>query len=122
MDPANAHLFRRRSGEVIISPLVMSHILAHIALRRELSAVYNELFGPGGAEVFFRQASAYGLARRSYRMSEIQEIARSRKEIALGVRIAGEREHLGGGLHLNPDDAADWELGPEDEVVVLTTT
>ncbi|MEX1055541.1 MAG: hypothetical protein WED81_05895, partial [Rhodothermales bacterium] len=121
MDPENAHLFRRRSGEVIISPLIMSHILAHVALRRELSAVYNELFGPEGAEVYFRTASSYGLSGGPFRMPEIQEIVRSRKEIALGVRIARERENLGGGVHLNPGEEAEWKFEPEDEVVVLTT-
>jgi hypothetical protein len=44
-------LFRERPGEVLISPLVLSYILAQITLRPELRAVFDELFGPGGAEI-----------------------------------------------------------------------
>lgn len=122
MDPANAHLFGTRAGEVIISPLILSHILAHVALRRELSAVFNELFGPRGAEFFFRPASEYGLTGRSVAMADIQEAVRSRKEIPLGVRIAKESERRSGGVHLNPPPESRWSMGPEDEIVVLATT
>jgi hypothetical protein len=51
MDPENASLFRQRAGEVIISPLVLSHMLAHMALRRELtcrSGRYRPRWRPGG--------------------------------------------------------------------------
>lgn len=122
MDPENARLFRRRAGEVIISPLVLSHILAHVALRRELSAVLNELFGPGGAEFFFRSPARYDLAERNVGFGEIQRAVRSRGEIALGIRLAAEAGRAGGGLRLNPRAQDRWTLNTDDEIVVLATT
>lgn len=122
MDPENARLFRRRTGEVIISPMILSHILAHVALRRELSVIFTELFGPGGTEFYFRSAEDHGLAGRSVDMAAIREATRSRNEIALGVRVAAEFERFGGGVHLNPPPDKQWTLAPEDELIVLATT
>ena len=121
VDPANARLFRRRSGEVIISPVILSHILAHAALRPELTAIFEELFGPGGAEIFFRPARDYGLAGAAHSFAEVQNAAALHGEIALGVRLEEAAAGLDGGVRLNPPRTARWTLGPADEVVVLTT-
>jgi hypothetical protein len=58
MDPENEKLFRQHRGEVLISPLILSHILAHVAFRRDLNIVFNELFTFGGAEIYFRLVSS----------------------------------------------------------------
>ncbi len=121
MDPENARLFRKRPGEVIISPVILSHILAHVALRRELSAVFGELFGPGGAEIFFRDAGDYGLAGREVSFREVQHAAAEHGEIALGVRLAGGPTHTIGGVYVNPPAQKRWTLTEDDEIVVLTT-
>lgn len=122
MDPENARLFRHRSGEVIISPVILSHILAHVALRPELNAVFNELFGPGGAEFFFRPAAEFGLDGRAVTMRTIQHVVTGRDQVALGVRIRAEFERRGGGVYLNPAADRRWTLQPDDEIVVLTDT
>src|SRR5690606_30583249 len=56
MDTANLALFRERPGEVVISPQIVSHMLAQVALRPGLGAVFDDLFGPDGAEILFRPA------------------------------------------------------------------
>ncbi len=61
-DPDNVALFENRRGEVIVSPVIISHMLARVALRRELRAVFDELFGSGGSEIFFRRIADYELA------------------------------------------------------------
>lgn len=122
MDPENARLFRRRAGEVIISPMILSHILAHVALRRELSTAFSELFGPGGTEFYFRSAADYELPGRHVGMPAIQSAARARQEIALGVRIAAEMDRLGGGVYLNPPSEQQWALTADDEIIVLASS
>ena len=52
-DPSNESLIKRFQSEVIISPMVLSHLLAGIALQQELNSIYNELFTVGGAEIYF---------------------------------------------------------------------
>ncbi|NBC17195.1 MAG: ion channel DMI1 [Bacteroidetes bacterium] len=119
-DPANARLFLERPGEVVISPLVLSHVLAHATLRQELTVVFEELFGPGGAEIFFRPVADYGLdGQTTFR--HIQHAAAQRGEIALGVRRAAEINDSSGGVSLNPALDAEWHFQTGDEIVVLTT-
>ena len=121
MDADNVSLFRKRSGEVLVSPLMLSHILAQVALRRELRSVFDELFGPGGAEIFFRPVAQYEVVGQDTAFSELQETAALRGEIALGVRIHAEEDTATGGVYLNPDRTQQWHLVEEDEIVVLTT-
>ncbi len=120
IDPWNAVLFKHRQGEVIISPVVLSHMLAHASLRPELTNVFGELFGPGGAEIFFRPASDYRLAGKTVSFEEIRAISHSVMEIAIGVRLAAGSEEPGGGVQLNPHPDRQWKITEEDEVVVLT--
>ena len=79
------------------------------------------MFGPGGAEVYFRPSGDYEVAGREVTFNGLQEAAAVRGEIALGLRIAAERDAPGGGVFLNPDRERRWGLTPEDEVVVLAT-
>jgi hypothetical protein len=48
-------------SEMLISPMILSHVLAQVALRRELRAVLDELFTVGGAEIQFRHPGDYTL-------------------------------------------------------------
>ncbi|CAN5664861.1 hypothetical protein BH23GEM10_BH23GEM10_15070 [soil metagenome] len=120
LDAGNNSLFRRRQGEVIISPVILSHMLAQVALRRELRAVFDELFGPGGAEIIFRSPTQYALSG-DVSFGDIAAAAHVRGEIALGVRPASGRRGRGGGVALNPDMERRFELRNDDEIVVLTT-
>jgi ion channel POLLUX/CASTOR len=120
MDPGSVSLFRERRGEVIISPVILGHILAQVALRRELRAVFDELFGPGGAEIFFQPVHDYAEPGRRTDFRGLRAAATLRGETALGVRIA-PRPDLQGGVFLNPAPDHSWEFRPEDELVVLAT-
>jgi len=121
MDPENAGLFEKRTGEVIISPLILSHILAHVALRPELLAVFEELFTTGGAELYFRPAPAYGIAPGDHRFENIQNCVQRRGDTALGIRRGHPDQKSGGGIILNPNGETIFNLGESDEIVVLTT-
>ncbi len=120
LDPGNVSLFRRRAGEVLISPLILSHMLAQVALRRELRAVFDELFGPGGAEIYFNPPARYGLERREIPFRDVQRAVALRGEIALGVRhVAADRDRAT--ILLNPSREQRWMLGTDDEIIVLST-
>jgi ion channel POLLUX/CASTOR len=120
LDAGNVSLFRKRSTEVIVTPIVLSHMLAQVALRRELRGVFDELFGPGGAEIMFRRPADYGLAGGSTNFRAIEAAVASRGEIALGVRIATGAGEAAGAL-LNPPRDQEWQLGAADRIVALTT-
>lgn len=121
LDPENLSLFRRRAGEVLISPLILSHMLAQVALRPELRAVFDELFGPGGAEIAFVPAAEFGLAGAEARFRDVEQRVAAYGEVALGVRLRPGEERRAAGLVLNPPKEQRWTMRPDDEIVVLTT-
>ena len=121
LDPGNVALFRRRRGEVIVSPVILSHMLAQVALRRELRAVFDELFGPGGPEIIFRPPADYGLEQREVTFQQIVDAATAHGEVALGVRPHDSHSAFAGGTALNPSRDRTFSLTADDEIVVLTT-
>jgi hypothetical protein len=121
MDPENEKLFQQRTGEVLISPLILSHILAHVALRRDLNVVFEELFTVGGAEIYLQPASACDLVDQELPFGEIGRAVAEKGEIALGVRVSSQKGEPGGGIHLNPAKDAAFRISAGDELVVLST-
>jgi hypothetical protein len=91
---------------------VLSHILAHVALRPELKTVFDALFMCGGAEMALHAANEYGLAGRAVRFADVQRAAHAHGAIALGVRA-------GGRLALNPERGQEWTFAGDDQIVVL---
>jgi hypothetical protein len=115
LDPENASLVQDSDVEVIISPLLLSHILAQVTLRRELSVVYDELFGARGADLAFRLPSDYGLGSGSIAFGQIEQTAFRRSEIAVGI---GGRA---GDCKLNPGRDATFVLDEHTRILVVRT-
>jgi hypothetical protein len=111
MSAENAELLGSQSSEKIVSPVIMSHILTQVALRREIHAVYVDLFGSGGGELLLRPASAYGIGD-DVTFAEIQDAATAVGEVALGVRRTDAVE-------LCPDPKSRWTLGSSDQIVAV---
>ncbi len=86
VDPENENLFVKKAGEIIISPIVISNILANVALRPELNRVLDELFYSQGPEISFIDPKKLGLAG-AVRFQEIIDGAYQRGAIALGVML-----------------------------------
>ncbi|HET6702971.1 MAG TPA: hypothetical protein VFH14_14250 [Gemmatimonadaceae bacterium] len=115
MDHENVPLLRGRA-DVLISPLLLSHMLTQVALRPDLRQVFDEMFGPGGAEIFLRPALDVARAGERLTFRELADRVHGGGETALGVRSTD------GSLALNPPKESVWSFGAGDEVVVLTQT
>lgn len=116
LDPENVPLVDESRAEVIISPMVLSHMLAHMALRRELRAVFEELFTVGGAEITFRPLAAYGLETESpLPFSAVRRAATAEGETALGIRTPEA------GVVLAPSKDFHVTGAPSTQVVTLVT-
>ncbi|MGR8918146.1 MAG: CASTOR/POLLUX-related putative ion channel [Gammaproteobacteria bacterium] len=111
MVEASAVLFAALGVELLVTPKLRSHMLAQVALRRDLNVVFEHLLGVGGAEIALRPASAAAGAADFY---ELQVDCAARGEVALGMLRAG------GVSELNPDKRRPLVLGDGDQVVVLT--
>ena len=121
MDPDNVALFEGRPGELIVSPVIISHMLARVALRRELRCLFDELFSSGGSEILFRDIAEYDLEGGEYTFADLQRAADARGEIAIGLRRVGEKGVPDGGVQLNPRRDERLRLNEGDDLIVLTT-
>ncbi len=120
-DPHNERLMGGRSAEVMISPLLLSHMLAQVALRQELRPVFDALFSAGGPEITFRKLQAYGQASGSFTFQELQKLAWMHGETALGICRATIETEGRRALELNPGRDRPLALGPDDRLVVMVT-
>jgi hypothetical protein len=120
-DPSNKVLIKRFKSEVIIGPLILSHLLAAIALRRELHSLYNELLTVGGAEIIFREPSEYGLKNGEIKFRELEALAEGFHETALGLYRIVNRDEVAVDLIMNPDRDATLQISDNTSLVVITT-
>ncbi|PAU94808.1 ion channel DMI1 [Aliifodinibius salipaludis] len=121
-DPDNEVLMSGYDNEVIISPMILSHLLAQVALRRELHTIYNELFTVGGAEIIFRDPEDYELDQESLKFSELRKIAAEYGETALGVYFQNDSHTGQTSLQLNPSLNQKIDLSPKNGKLVVMTT
>lgn len=133
-DAANEGLVRLPGAEIVISPLVISHLLARIALQPETRLVFDELFGPDGVEVEFRSVSDYGLSG-DLSMEHIETAVAERGDLLLGLECGqdsfsnpsthGHSAGSGEGNHarelkLNVARSETVKLGQSDRLCILT--
>ena len=104
---------RTHDSEVLVTPMIASHVLAQVSLRRELNAVYSELFGAGGAEIFFRWVSDYGIVDEEMTFATLMGIMTDDRETALGVRLKR------GEVELNPEKNTVFKVAELDSLIVL---
>lgn len=114
LDPDNGNLLDANRNAVLVSPQVLSHLLAHFALRPELNAVFDALLGAGGTELGSRTAAALGLGGRTLTFTEIQDAAASCGCAAVGL-LLGDSDSV----DVNPDRDRSFTLADEDRVVLL---
>ncbi|NWO08199.1 MAG: ion channel DMI1 [Alteromonadaceae bacterium] len=119
-DPDNRHLLYGHQSEMLISPMILSHVLAQVALRRELRVVLDELFTAGGAEVQFRHPHDYPLPA-SATFQVLEKIVAARGEVALGI-YRGQADERGRHLAMNPPRQDYLELQEGDRLLVLCRT
>jgi hypothetical protein len=121
LDELNVALVDPQRCEYLLSPQVLSHMLAQVALRREMNAIYEELFNSGETEITFRNPTRYGTAPgQTLTFAELEVMARRHHEVALGYLKACERATATrGGVHLNPDRAESWVVEAGDLFIVL---
>ena len=116
-DPDNRHLLAGHKSEMMISPMIVSHVLAQVALRRELRVVLDDLFTVGGAEIQFRDPNDYPLPA-SADFQVLEKVVAAKGEVALGVwrYHANARGHH---VTLNPERDEYLDLKTSDRLIVL---
>jgi len=119
VDPGNEMLIRNFLSESIISPMILSNLLATIAMRRELHVVYNELFTVNGAEIIFRNLDEYDLSPGEMTFEDLENHVGEYRDTALGLYHDDGKGKVD--VQLNPARAKNLNLQSGDRLVVLST-
>jgi hypothetical protein len=120
-NPDNITLVGGTGSEMIVSPVILSHLLAQVALRRELQSIYTELFTVVGAEIEFRNPNRYGIKPGQYTFERVAQIGLEFGETVLGVCKNKKNAERKNKLILNPPKHEHITLTEHDELVVLMT-
>lgn len=110
-----------RADDFIVSNKLVSLILSQVAENKALNAVFLDLFGPEGSEIYLKPALNYVKAGEPVNFYTVVEAARRRGEIAIGYRLlahAGDASRSYG-VVINPDKSAPVIFSERDRVVVL---
>lgn len=113
LDSDNANLVGRSRGELIISPLVVSHLLTQVALRPELQSVFDELFTVGGAQITFRPVAFHAESAR-FSLEDLERAA-----AAVGETAVGGRTRATGRVELDPSKSAVRDEPADHDLVAL---
>jgi len=116
-DPDNRHLLAGHQSEMMVSPMIVSHVLAQVALRRELRVVLDELFTVGGAEIQFRAPNDYPIPA-SADFKVLEKVVAAKGEVAMGI-WRGRAGHNGRHVALNPPRDDYLDLNSDDRLIVL---
>jgi voltage-gated potassium channel Kch len=101
--------------DFVVSDELSSLMIAQLAERPELLAVFDELFDKEGASISVRPASAY-LDGDPGTFAGVIAAARARSHVAIGYRLRS------GEVVINPPKASPLALSGDDAVIVLART
>lgn len=101
------------AGDVVVSSEITSMLLAQVSERRELNAVFADLFDADGNELYLKRAELFAPLGEALSWLEVQRAARGRNEVALGVFRAA------GALEMNPPQSGTMTFSAGDRLVVL---
>jgi hypothetical protein len=120
-DPDNEALLRNYKTEVIISPLILSNLLAGIALQAEVNSICKELFTSGGAEIIFRNPEEYGIEPGKMPFIKLENKIAESGEIVLGIYNPHQAKRSEEHIILNPGKFRILNITSKVRLVVLTT-
>ena len=88
-------------------------LMAQISERRELNAVFADLFDSDGNEVYLKRAECYVIPGRTTPWLAVQKVARDRREVAIGYMKFGQNPLI------NPPQLESIVFSDEDRIIVL---
>jgi hypothetical protein len=108
------------ADDFIVSNTLVALMVSQLSENRHLVRVFEELFTPGGHEIYLRPVSEYVKAGVEVDFYTVTEAAARRNDIALGYRLAAHARDgaRGYGVVVNPKKHAKITFAPEDQLVV----
>ena len=122
MDTRNRDLAAvTQADDFIISEKLVSLLLAQISENKQLHAIFDDLFGVEGSEIYLKPAGDYVETGRPVTFCTVVEAAARRGEVAIGYRHMAQSTDATAayGVRLNPDKLESVAFDPADWVIVL---
>lgn len=114
LDPRTKDLLEQDYGaDFVVSSEITSMLLAQVSERRELNAVFKDLFDSDGNEVYLKRAACFCVVASPTSWLAVQKVARDRREVAIGYVKANELPVI------NPRQDLELTLDAEDRIIVL---
>jgi hypothetical protein len=109
------------ADDFIVSNTLVSLMVSQVAENQHLTRVFQDLFTPGGHEIYLKPAAEYVTLDAELPYRAVVEAALRRGEVAIGVRraAAARDPEAAFGVTLNPAKHATMRLGAGDKVIVL---
>jgi voltage-gated potassium channel Kch len=110
-----------RADDFIVSDKLVSLMLSQVAERKELNAVFAEIFDPEGAEIYIKPAGSYVCLDQPVNFYTVVEAARQRSEVAIGYRLRAQAADADRayGVVVNPDKSKPVTFGVGDKIIVI---
>jgi len=120
---ANSELLHRSSKtDIIVSPQLISMLLAQVSQQLMLDRVYADMMNANANEIYLKPAAQYTPNPGACTFEDLLRGSVARGEIAIGVKIAAEAADplKNFGVRVNPPKHAPLSLVEQDEVIVIS--
>jgi voltage-gated potassium channel Kch len=110
-----------RADDFVVSDKLISLMLAQVSENKALNAVFMDLFGAEGSEIYLKPASDYVRLGMPLNFYTVVESARRRGEVAFGYRIKARATdaHSNYGVVMNPPKSEMVTFSSGDTIIVL---
>jgi hypothetical protein len=114
LDPRTKDLLEQDYGaDFVVSSEMTSMLLAQVSERRDLNAVFADLFDSDGNEVYLKRAACYAVVGTSTPWMAVQKVARTRREVAIGFMKRGQEPLI------NPPQLESQVYSDDDRIIVI---
>ena|SRR5690554_1537596 len=110
-DQSNEVYVRHSNNDVMVSSVIISHILAQVALHPYLRSVYDDLLSSNGAHLSVRFLPEK--LHRELAIAELQQYILAEGGVLLGVNPTGKK------VELNVRANERFTFGPESQLIVI---
>ncbi len=110
------------ASDYVVSNEITSMLMAQVSEKREMNAVWGDLFDSDGNEIYLKHVGRYVSPGEPASFFDVMARARARREVAIGYRSHAQRDQEPDhGVVINPPDkTAPIAWSPEDRVIVLS--
>ncbi len=115
LNPQTKDLLEQDYGaDFVVSAEMTSMLLAQVSERRDLNAVFADLFDSDGNEIYLKRAACYAPLGSAIGWLALQKMARKRSEVAIGYLRAGSTPVI------NPKQDESLLLAETDRIIVVS--